>query len=222
MANDWIPADDAEFNTFLVDQFAPYLAANAAALGLTPADVTAMTTQKNAWSYAWTGLTNALAALAAALAEKEAKRKATETVMRALGARAQANPTTTDAQREGLGITVRKKTRTPVPVPTSVPLLAFDTSLRATLSIEFRDSTTPDSKAKPPGVQGAEIREQIGGTAPLNPDAMAFLALDTRSPYRADFAATDVGKTVYFAARWVNTRGQHGPWSAVSLATVPS
>ena len=50
---------------------------------------------------------------------------------------------------------------------------------------------------------------------------MAFLAIETRSPYRADFEAPDAGKTVYFAFRWLNTKGQPGPWSQIYDAVCP-
>jgi hypothetical protein len=29
------------------------------------------------------------------------------------------------------------------------------------------------------------------------------------------------GKTVYFALRWENTRGEKGPWSAIQIAIIP-
>ena len=113
--------------------------------------------------------------------------------------------------------------RTPVAVPTTTPTLQkADVSTRAIVRLFIADSTTPDRRAKPAGVQGAEIREQIGGTAPVNPETMAFLAVETRPPYRADFEATDIGKTVYFALRWQNTRGETGPWSQIFSAVIPS
>lgn len=98
----------------------------------------------------------------------------------------------------------------------------IDTSTRGILRLFYADQTTPNSRAKPPGVQGCEIREQIGGTPPTNPNTMAYLATETRMPYRADFEPEDIGKTVYFALRWVNTRGEPGPWSQVYPAIVPS
>lgn len=42
---------------------------------------------------------------------------------------------------------------------------------------------------------------------------MPFLATDTKAPYRADLEAADIGKTAYYAMRWVNTRGVPGPRS---------
>jgi len=101
-------------------------------------------------------------------------------------------------------------------------MLRIDTSTRAILRLFFADSMTPDSRAKPEGVQSCEIREQIAGTEPVDPDSMPFLANETRTPYRADYEGTDVGKTVYFALRWVNTRGKPGPWSQIYSAIVPS
>ena len=50
---------------------------------------------------------------------------------------------------------------------------------------------------------------------------ISFLAIETRTPYRADFEAGDIGKTFYFALRWLSTRGQPGPWSQVYNAVIP-
>jgi hypothetical protein len=47
-------------------------------------------------------------------------------------------------------------------------------------------------------------------------DTMPFLALDTKTPYCADLDPNDVGNTAYYAMRWVNTRGNPGPWSEIT------
>ena len=220
--SDYIPAPDDEFDTYLRDQFAPYVNTNFAALGLTAADNTSLQGPTSAWGYAWVAQTNAAAALEATTMDKDHKRADVEVVIRRLAMKLQSNPAITDAQKAALGITVRKTTKTSVGVPTSVPVMSrVDTSTRCILRLFFADATTPDTKAKPPGVQGCEVREQIGGTAPTNPETMAFLAIETRAPYRADFEATDVGKAVYFAFRWLNTKGQPGPWSQIYSAMVP-
>lgn len=219
---DYVPAPDDEFDTFVRDKFAPYVATNHVALGLTPAENTALQTPTTSWGYAWVAFTNADAAFQAATLDKDNKRKIIEAAVRNLAQKLQANPALTDVQKAGLGITVRKTTRTAVGVPTSVPVLTrADTSTRCILRLFYADAATPDSKAKPDGVQSCEIREQIGGAAPTDPNAMAFLAIETRAPYRADFEAGDAGKTVYFAFRWLNTKGQPGPWSQVFNAVIP-
>ena len=48
----------------------------------------------------------------------------------------------------------------------------------------------------------------------------AFLAMTTRPSFRAEFKAGGGGKTAVSMARWVNTRGEKGPWSEITTATV--
>lgn len=64
-----------------------------------------------------------------------------------------------------------------------------------------------------------EIRESIvalGGAAPVDANAMPFLANETKMPHRNDFTAADLGHMFYYATRWVNTKGDPGPWSAIT------
>jgi hypothetical protein len=220
---DYIPEDEDEFNNYITTKFLPYATANATPLGLSTAQITALTAAKVAWGYAYTAHLNAQIAAVGATTDKNTKLDDLKELIRQAAATVQANPAVTDAQKELLGVTVRKTTRTPADVPTTIPIIQrIDTSTRAILRLNFVDSATPDSKAKPAGVRACELRQQVGGTAPTDPQNMAFLAMESRSPYRADFDADDIGKTAYFAARWVNTRNQPGPWSQIYMAVIPS
>jgi len=42
----------------------------------------------------------------------------------------------------------------------------------------------------------------------------------TKATIRADFRVGDGGKTTVYMARWVNTRGEKGPSSEITTATV--
>ena len=53
-----------------------------------------------------------------------------------------------------------------------------------------------------------------------DPAAFTFLTMTTRPSFRAEFKAGEGGKTAVYMARWVNTRGEKGPWSEVTTATV--
>ncbi|MFM9996936.1 MAG: hypothetical protein ACKVU4_14185 [Phycisphaerales bacterium] len=44
--------------------------------------------------------------------------------------------------------------------------------------------------------------------------------MTTRPSFRAEFKAGDGGKTAVSMTRWVNTRGEKGPWSEITTATV--
>ena len=61
----------------------------------------------------------------------------------------------------------------------------------------FADQTTPGSKGKPKGAALCEIREvlvAVGGAAPVDPEAMPYLASVTKTPYRNSFEAGGRGQ----------------------------
>lgn len=119
-----------------------------------------------------------------------------------------------------MGIRVPDREPTPSPVPETRPIGIVDTSQRLQHTISFVDETTPKSKAKPYGVYGCEIWFKIGDTPPADPSELNFAALDTASPYMLVFSGSDVGKTTHYMLRWVNTRGQAGPWSETVSAVI--
>ncbi|NOS99123.1 MAG: hypothetical protein HOP29_00670 [Phycisphaerales bacterium] len=49
---------------------------------------------------------------------------------------------------------------------------------------------------------------------------MPPVTLDTRTPCVLDFDGPDGGKNAHYLLRWVNTRGEKGPWSETATATV--
>ena len=57
-------------------------------------------------------------------------------------------------------------------------------------------------------------------SAPTDPAALTFLTMTMKPSFRAEFKAGEGGKTAVYMARWVNTRGEKGPWSEITMATV--
>jgi len=142
----------------------------------------------------------------------------------------QGYPKTTDADRATIGIRVRIEGGPPSPTPTSRPLARVESGNRLTHTLRFTDESTPTRRAKPKGVQGAEVwlaladantpAPPLNSTAPGGADSYKFLSLSSRGNLNAAFTAADAGKTAYYALRWVSTRGEKGPWSEVAAATV--
>jgi len=64
------------------------------------------------------------------------------------------------------------------------------------------------------------IPKSCGPTPPVDPSELTFLAVDTRTPYTTDFDGADGGKQAHYMLRWVNTRGETGPWSETATATI--
>jgi len=159
----------------------------------------------------------------AARQAKDAARAALEKEVRPVTNFVQGYPKTTNADRAEMGITVRDTSPTPAPAPSSRPLALVESGQRLTHQLRLVDESTPTRRARPAGVLGAEVWVKLVDAdqpAPTDPAALTFLTMTTKPSFRAEFKAGEGGKTAVYMARWVNTRGEKGPWSEVTTATV--
>jgi hypothetical protein len=216
---DFIPPADTDFTVWM-QNFIAYANSNQAALGLTSAQLTPIQTGEASWETAYAANVSAQAQAMATRQTKDDERSSLTALVRPLVAQLQASTVVTDAHRQALGITVRATTRTTSPTPTTRPVATVDTSQRLQHTISFGDESTPGNRAKPDGVSGCEIWTKIGEPAPVDPSELKYLATDTRTPYVAEFDGADAGKMAYYMLRWVNTRGERGPWSQTVGGTI--
>jgi hypothetical protein len=131
------------------------------------------------------------------------------------------NPTVADDERKDLGLPVHKTGHTPAPVATEAPDLEVDISTIGRLIIHFFMRGGHHKKGKPAGQHGAEVGWMISNTPPARWEDLTHSAIDTNSPFTLSFENDQRGKTVYFALRWENTRGEKGPWSEIESAIIP-
>jgi hypothetical protein len=124
-----------------------------------------------------------------------------------------------DEEHERMGLPVHKTTRTPAPVATDAPWTKARTDVLRHLTFDYGGSET--SKAKPKGQHGLELSWIIADEKPVHVDALTRSAFDTHSPLTIEFDEADRGKTLWYAARWENTRGEKGPWSEILRAIIP-
>jgi len=216
---DYLPPSDNDFNSWLAN-FATKLTSMQAALSLSAASVTDISNARAEFDEKLGRVTVAQTTLAANVQDKNESRGRIETQIRTLVNSLQVNPALTNAQRAELNISIPDGTRTPPPVAATRPIAVIDTSQPQRHTIQFMDEATPTRRKKPDGMMGVEIRVQVGGAEPVEPDEMRFLAIDTSTPYVADFDGADAGKTAYYRLRWLNTRQQAGPWSDIYSATI--
>jgi hypothetical protein len=129
---------------------------------------------------------------------------------------ARSSPLADANERKSLRINVADTIPTAPGIPDSPPTCMINAGQRLRPTIDFRNATTPTRRRKPPGVLGVEIHIKItspGEPAPLDPAKFAYHGMATASPYRIDVAGTDGNRIVHYILRWLNTRGQKGPWS---------
>jgi hypothetical protein len=217
---DYIPRTDADFDGWQAN-WVTYAATNAAALGIGPAELTAIQAAQTAWDADYDAHVTAAAAAQAARAAKDAERAGFVAVLRSFSQQIQKRTGTTDEQRAGLGITVPDTTPTPVPAPVTAPLLNIVTSERLRHVIEAsRTAAEGGGLGKPAAVRGVQLWRKIGEPIPSGEADFEFVGEFTRARMTLDYQMSQGGQTVYYQARWVSTRGDTGPWGELVSATV--
>jgi len=217
---DYIPQSDADFN-ILQAAVVSDVQTNTVLWGILPPEVAALVVLQLAWAAAYAKASNKQNRTAADVQAKDDARAVYEKALRKFVAKWLAsNDKVPDAERQRMGLTIKSGTHTAVAVPTTRPIATVDFSTRLEHLIYFVDENTPTSKAKPDGVHGCEIWTKLGNPAPVNQSELSFLGVCTRSPFTVNFQGTDAGKTACYWLRWVNTKGESGPWSSAISAMV--
>jgi len=217
---DYIPQNDAEFNLWQANMV-EIIASNLENWVITADDFNTLTGLQENWAVAFAKASNKQNRTSADVLAKDDAREAYVKDLRNFVAQWLAsNSKVSNSDRGRMGLTVKSGTRTPVPVPITLPVGNIDFSIRLQHTIQFADESTPRSKAKPAGVHGCEIWMKIDGNAPTDASELSYVATDTSSPYTSTFEGKHAGKIVYYWLRWVNTRGERGPWSSTISAIV--
>ncbi len=102
----------------------------------------------------------------------------------------------------------------------TVPVATIDTSERLRHTINFADASAPNLKRRPKGVVGCEIWVKIDGPPPGNETECVFLALDSATPYVAEFPPEHAGKTAHYLFRWQMKDGTRSAFGETVSATI--
>jgi hypothetical protein len=209
-----LDGSDLQFDA-AVTAFAAWLVTHFAEVGLTAPENTAIQTALTTWATKYAANGPAQTAATLAQFEKDSARGALAGLVRD-----PAKKVTDQADRVAAGLNEYEERRGRVPVPTTRPILMVDTSQRLQHTIKFVDETSPHTPRKPDGVASIELWCCVAATPPAGPDDCEYLGNDTKPPYLAVHEASEANKTCHYIGRWVNTRGEKGPWSETVSATV--
>ena len=221
---DYIPAPDPEFEAWFA-RFLEYCAANAAALGLTPADLLAIQTDKAAWGVAYAKYQTDHNAARASTQTKQERRDAAEETIRKYVKMIQARPGTTDAQRMGLGITVPDREPTPtdpelIRRQTPEMLLDFGTAQQVTVHV----GPYPKDERRNGFIWPATAFElqKLPGVIPPGTENLDALAWQPVGIYPHSPALVIIGHaaTVTFRARYLDHLNNVGPWGPPESCSV--
>lgn len=215
----FLPRKDADLAAF-ANNMSTYLTASPAAFSVTIAQAAAFATLKTAFQTALTTLENPANRNPVNTQIKNDARAALVDGpggIRELVDIIQAAPATTDVQRQQIQITIRDTDPTPSPIPDAAPVFTIESVIGQTVVCRIRNAEDETSRAKPFGVQGAQILAYLGDEAPLILNQWQTMGVFTRTDGTVTLMLSSnlfpPGSKVWLTASWMNTRGQQGPLS---------
>ncbi len=218
MQPSYLPATDSAFDAWF-SNFATLIAAAPATYGLVVGDATIITASQTAWAAAYLAAITPATRTSPTIAAKDAQRILSTSVIRPYATQISRNPAVANIDKTAVGVNLPNSARTPVPQPSTVPALSLVSAIHFLHTLAYRDTSTPTSKAKPPGAIGLELYRTLATPAdPVISNASPVGVL-TKSPNNVGYLGPEVGKTATYWGRWVTRSGpsgatQNGPWSA--------
>lgn len=210
---DYLPSSDPEFDLWqknLMEKIKQFMLA----WGISPDKVMGLDSKQGVWNIAFPKASNKQNRTTT---EVQAKNDALEDYKKEIRHFVTeflaSNSLVSDSDRISMGLTVKSGTRTASPVPTTSPLGTVDFSVRLQHILHLSDQATPQSKAKPAGVHGCEVWVKFGGEPPKDASELQYLGVSTTNSYTITYEGKQANIVVYYWLRWVNTRGEYGPWS---------
>ena len=213
MARSYLPASLAAVAIW-ADNFSTLISANPGLYGLSAGDAAAIATPTNTFDNAYAISQVPATRTPVTVAATQAARNALTSVIRTYGRIISSNAGVSDADKTALGLIIRDPVPTPIPPPATAPILGCIGATPGILTLTYRDSmSAPTVKAKPFGAVGLELHCLFGTVAPITPAATPFVGIITRTPFGLNTSGATPGQTAVMYGRWINAKGEAGPWS---------
>lgn len=131
------------------------------------------------------------------------------------------NSAVSDADKLLAGIVPRNFTRNPIPIPSTLPIIDLQVASIGIHQLVFADTVTPTLRAKPEGVTAGQLFQDITAIGIGGVLANArIIGTFTKTPMVIALNAGDNGQLATYWLRWINLKGEVGPFSAATTAVV--
>lgn len=219
MSTRFLPTRESDLNTWL-GNFSAKISASPASYGLKPGDAAVIAAAVAAWDLAYETAASPATRTRPAVAAKRGQKKTVVGVVRGYAGMVRSNDAVSDELKINLGLRLRARRGAPVPVPETFPALSvhrIDTGVHQLRAV--RAGLAPGA-GKPGGAAALMVFRAVGQGPARTPGEAQFLTLVTRTTLTSTFEHAQRGQTATYFARWVNTKGQPGPWSLAMSAAI--
>lgn len=219
MPSTYIPRPDAGVRDWSRN-FAALIAAAPHRYGVTPAAAAEIQALADDFAAKLTAALEPSTRTTVAVAVKNTSRASMLRVLRGYAQSVRVNRRVADADKVALGLAPMRSPRSPIPTPTTAPRLQIVVPPSGVHTLRFADETMPTRRCKPRGVIGLQLFVSTSATPPAGPESATFRRILSRQNLLLYHPSDTRGHTAYYYARWQTRRGQVGPWSVVTTATV--
>ena len=220
MGKDYIPTKDADFDVFQ-DNFMNGVQPRIVDWGIPQTEFDALVLLQVTWDGTWAKASDKDSRSRADVQAKKSARKAYEAGLRRFIREWIAfNSKVTDSDLVGLGLKRKDLEPTPAPVPDRAPDITIDAIKHLVHKLRLTDPANPETKSKPKGMRSMQVFRFIGTTPPADYSQYSLVGDATRFLFNSNFIRANVGQTVWYIVRYVNTRGIPGPWSNTISVTI--
>jgi hypothetical protein len=209
---DFLPSSNADLLAWSTT-FAAYITANAAAVGLLPAQSTQYQAYHDDFDAKLAVSANPATRTRGTIEATGASRTTLKAYARELARIVNAFPATTNQQRLDMGLNPRAGEATPINPPTEPPALEVLGAIGRILKLRLH-AINSAGRGKPDGVAGASVFSFVGAAPPPDITEWVFQGSTTRTSFDVEFAPTvPAGAQVWLCAFWYSPRAQPGPAS---------
>lgn len=215
----FLPTQEAVLDNWL-ENFSAKVSAGPASYGLSSGDAASIKAAVDSWHAAFEVAASLVTRTRGAVAAKRGEKKNVVKVVRSFAARVRSDGTVSDALKINLGLRLRAPKGSPVPVPPTAPTLSVRRIDMGTHQLWAGDAEATTRRGKPAWAAGLMVFRAVGDEPTHRPDGAQYLTLVTRTSFMSTFTHADRGKTASYFARWINAKGEAGPWSTASIAAI--
>jgi len=221
-----IPRKDSLFDSY-INNTADYLPAggpptNGARLGLTALEITDWDGFRTRWNTEYGLYTDLNTRTKTIKDNKNQIKKDFITFATPLLERMRTSTALTTSDRNTLNLKERDTVPSARPAITTAPTVKGKPREGANVALECRVTSDSTRTSRHPDADAAEVRYNVGTTAPANPAACTRSHTNKKARFSIETDIADAGKKFYAFVRWVNLSdaSKNGPWSALVTVTV--
>jgi hypothetical protein len=205
----------------LTGTFETQIAADPGRYGISEQEAADFATNRARWTAAYQATLSRTTRTPASITARQTRKRSLINGLKTLVGVAENWPEMTNDLRSELNLRIRDREPTPIPAPTQAPLCILEAVSGHLFFLKLRDVEAPTRRRRPANAKMAYLYTFAGDEPATDVREWKFEGGFTRTDLQVEMPPMLVpGTKIHFAACWVGTRGEFGPFSRPIMARI--